>query len=117
MDPNLDPELALALRVSMEEERARQAAASAAAQQAAGGEGAGAAEGAAASGAGGEGALAPMPAAAAGAVGSVRICQDHGSQQCVVWKQLENGGATSGDFPVKHVEPLWSTVPRQELWG
>lgn len=28
MDPNLDPELALALRVSMEEERARQEAAS-----------------------------------------------------------------------------------------
>ncbi|GAB4815088.1 hypothetical protein N2152v2_002134 [Parachlorella kessleri] len=67
VDPNLDPELALALRVSMEEERARQAAAAAASQQAAGGEGAGAgaAEGAAAAGAGGEDAAAPTPAAAA----------------------------------------------------
>ncbi|EFN52223.1 hypothetical protein CHLNCDRAFT_54537 [Chlorella variabilis] len=61
VDPTLDPELALALRVSMEEERARQAAASAAAQQA-GGEAAPAAEGAAAEAApggadgGGEGA-------------------------------------------------------------
>lgn len=36
MDPNLDPELALALRVSMEEERARQeAAAKKAAEEAA----------------------------------------------------------------------------------
>ncbi|KAL4446273.1 hypothetical protein ABPG77_003080 [Micractinium sp. CCAP 211/92] len=49
VDPTLDPELALALRVSMEEERARQAAAAAAAAQQAGGEGAGAeGEGAAA---------------------------------------------------------------------
>ncbi|PSC70513.1 26S proteasome non-ATPase regulatory subunit 4-like protein [Micractinium conductrix] len=46
VDPTLDPELALALRVSMEEERARQAAAAVAAQQA-GGEGGAAAEGAA----------------------------------------------------------------------
>lgn len=34
MDPNLDPELALALRVSMEEERARQEAAAKAAEEA-----------------------------------------------------------------------------------
>ncbi|KAI7841025.1 hypothetical protein COHA_005253 [Chlorella ohadii] len=47
VDPTLDPELALALRVSMEEERARQAAAAAAAAQQAGGEGGAAAEGAA----------------------------------------------------------------------
>lgn len=33
MDPNLDPELALALRVSMEEERARQEAAAKKAQE------------------------------------------------------------------------------------
>ncbi|KAL4854411.1 26S proteasome non-ATPase regulatory subunit 4 [Chlorella vulgaris] len=38
VDPTLDPELALALRVSMEEERARQAAATAAADQQGGGE-------------------------------------------------------------------------------
>ncbi len=37
VDPNIDPELALALRVSLEEERARQSAAAAAAE---GGEGA-----------------------------------------------------------------------------
>ncbi|KAL4423804.1 hypothetical protein ABPG75_001105 [Micractinium tetrahymenae] len=57
VDPTLDPELALALRVSMEEERARQAAAAAAAAQQAGGEGAGA---------GGEGAAAEQAPAAAG---------------------------------------------------
>lgn len=50
VDPTLDPELALALRVSMEEERARQAAATAAAGGAA---------------AGGEGAAAETPAPAA----------------------------------------------------
>lgn len=51
VDPNLDPELALALRVSMEEERARQSAAASAAQQ--GGEDQGAAtEGEAAADAG-----------------------------------------------------------------
>ena len=36
MDPNLDPELALALRVSMEEERARQTAVNAASTEGAG---------------------------------------------------------------------------------
>ena len=36
MDPNLDPELALALRVSMEEERARQTAVNAASPEGAG---------------------------------------------------------------------------------
>lgn len=55
VDPNLDPELALALRVSVEEERARQAAAAAAA----GGSG-GAAEGE-----GGAAAVEPATAAAA----------------------------------------------------
>ena len=46
VDPNLDPELALALRVSMEEERARQEAA-AAADGGGGGEGGASGEGAA----------------------------------------------------------------------
>ncbi|KAG7673779.1 hypothetical protein Ndes2526B_g02751 [Nannochloris sp. 'desiccata'] len=61
VDPNLDPELALALRVSIEEERARQAAATAAA----GGSGAVAVEGGAGPEAGGGGAVAATPEAAA----------------------------------------------------
>ncbi|KAL7524814.1 hypothetical protein ACHAWF_001098, partial [Thalassiosira exigua] len=51
IDPNMDPELAMALRVSMEEERARQERAAAAQREAGGGEGGG--EGAAAAGGGG----------------------------------------------------------------
>jgi 26S proteasome regulatory subunit N10 len=65
VDPNLDPELALALRVSIEEERARQAAATAAAGgSAAAGEGDGGAT--AADAAGGAAAATPEAAAAPG---------------------------------------------------
>lgn len=63
VDPNLDPELALALRVSMEEERARQAAAAAAA--AADPAAAAAGEAAVAAGAAASGSAAPAEAAAA----------------------------------------------------
>eukprot|EP00879_Flechtneria_rotunda_P026527 GHRR01028291.1.p1 GENE.GHRR01028291.1~~GHRR01028291.1.p1 ORF type:complete len:313 (+),score=143.73 GHRR01028291.1:168-1106(+) len=86
VDPNLDPELALALRVSLEEERARQAVT----QQATGGEGAAAAAdaeggaGAPAEAAGASGAAVPAAAGAGGAgAGDMELDDDALLQQAL----------------------------------
>jgi 26S proteasome regulatory subunit N10 len=77
VDPNMDPDLALALRVSLEEERARQNAAAAAAGSS------GAAGSADAAGAGGATPAAPAAAAAGGAAGDMDLDEDALLQQAL----------------------------------
>jgi len=82
VDPSLDPELAMALRVSMEEERARQAAADAAA----GGGG----------GSGDAAAAAPAPAAAADAGGAAPMDEDALLQQALAMSMAGRHGGGGG---------------------
>lgn len=96
IDPNMDPELAMALRVSMEEERARQERAAAAAG-AEGGDG-GAASGDGPAGGGGDGAEVPAAPAAAAADDD----EDALLQQALAMSMAE--GAAGGDADAAPME-------------
>lgn len=91
VDPNLDPELAMALQVSLEEERARQAAA-------AGGGGEGAAGDAAAGG--GEAAAAAPAAGAAAGVADMDMDEDAVLQRALAMSMaVDEPAAASGPTP------------------
>ena len=95
VDPNLDPELALALRVSMEEERARQQANKDAAAAGEGGDaGASGSGGGQAEEAGADKAAAPAAAAAAAAADDVEMMdEDVLLQQALAMSMGQPGGA------------------------